>query len=355
MQIDKNDVRDCLLNLIAGLSQWGEDFSEPPALLRQGHMQFVRLLMLEGKKAPIDLHSLIQLLQKPAEEWGIVVAGIYPEESPLLIPDLGLSPDAREFKIMYDSPEEAQTQEIVEILRYCRGTMPMLEEKYRKLREFLITNPVVSAYRLMEFGLELKDTELMKKLSRCYEEISDDVERYRKCPRCGWTLEFRNDHWQCGVEDLCGKLASRGELKKWEIHEPMHRLRYGIYRYTMLPGLAELTAKDWLTKKGYKVELFPQVDRFDLAVELDTHIVYLDVKDFKHPLHLANFFNKMQPHQLEKYRDPHVYIVIPQYRTKIYPGYSKLVKQALMAHASHLKVINERDVQKHLAGEATER
>ncbi|MBG9566738.1 hypothetical protein, partial [Brevibacillus agri] len=61
MQIDKNDVRDCLLNLIAGLSQWGEDFSEPPALLRQGHMQFVRLLMLEGKKAPIDLHSLIQL------------------------------------------------------------------------------------------------------------------------------------------------------------------------------------------------------------------------------------------------------------------------------------------------------
>ncbi len=53
-------VRDCLLNLIAGLKQWGKELGEPPALLRQGHMQFVRLLMLEGKEAPIDLHSLIQ-------------------------------------------------------------------------------------------------------------------------------------------------------------------------------------------------------------------------------------------------------------------------------------------------------
>lgn len=348
-------VRDCLLNVISGLEQWGNELREPPALLRQGHMQFVRLLMLEGKEAPIDLPSLIQLLQKPAEVWGISVAGIYPQEAPLLIPDLGLSPDAREFKFMYDSPEEAQTQEIVEILRYCRGTMPMLEEKYRKLRAFLIINPVISAYRLMEFGLKLKDTELMKWLSRCYEEITDDLERYRICPRCGWTLEFRNNHWQCGTEDLCGKIASRGELKRWETPEPMHRLRYGIYRYTMLPGLAELAAKDWLTKKGYKVTLFPQVDRFDLAVELDTHILYLDMKDFKHPLHLANFFNKMQPHQLEKYRDPLVYIVIPKYRTKIYPGYSRLVTQALMAHASHLKVVNEQDVQKHLAGGAAKR
>lgn len=178
-------VRDCLLNLISGLEQWGNELGEPPALLSQGQMQFVRLLMLEEKEAPIDLPSLIQLLQKPAEEWGIPIAGIYPMEAPLLITDLGLSPDAREFRIMYDSPEEAQTLEIVEILRYCRGTMPKLEEKYRKLREFLITNPVVSAFRLMEFGLELKDTELMKWLSRCYEEISDDVERYRKCPRCG--------------------------------------------------------------------------------------------------------------------------------------------------------------------------
>lgn len=348
-------VRDCLLNVIAGLEQWGKELSEPPALLRKGHMQFVRLLLLKGKEAPIDLHSLIQLLQKPAEEWGILVAGIYPQESPLLITNLGLSPDAREFIFMHDSPEEAQAQEIVEILRYCRGTMPMLEEKYRKLREFLITNPVVSAYRLMEFGLELKDRELMTRLSRCYEEITDDVERYRICPRCGWTLEFRNDHWQCGTEDLCGKLASRGTLKKWETQEPMHRLRYGIYRYTMLPGLAELAAKEWLTKKGYKVSLFPQVDRFDLAVELDTHIVYLDMKDFKHPLHLANFFNNMQPHHLEKYRDPSVYIVVPQYRTKLYPGYSRLVTQALMPHAGHLQVINQQELLKYLQREATER
>ncbi|SDJ83697.1 hypothetical protein [Paenibacillus naphthalenovorans] len=352
MQIDKNDVRDCLLNLIAGLEQWGEDFSEMPTLLRKGHMQFVRLLMLQGIDAPIDLPPLIQYLQKPAVEWGIPVDDIFPLEAPLLIPYLGLSPAAREFIFLYDSPEEAQAQEMLEILHYCRGTVPMLEEKYRKVREFIIMNPVVSAYRLMEFGLELQDTELMKRLSRCYEDITDDLDRFRCCPRCGWTLEYRNDHWQCGTEDLCGKLESRGELKRWETIEPLQRLRYGIFRYTMLPGLAELAAKDWLAKEGYKVTLFPQVDRFDLAIQLDSHSVYLDMKDFKHPLHLANFFNKMQPHQLEKYREPHVYIVIPQYRNKLYPGYARLVTQALASHASHLQVINEKDILRVLEREA---
>lgn len=71
-------------------------------------------------------------------------------------------------------------------------------------------------------------------------------------------------------------------------------MRYGIYRYTMLPGLAELAAKDWLTKKGYKVTLFPQVDRFDLAVELDTHTVFLDMKDFKHRERLAWMVHRLR-------------------------------------------------------------
>jgi len=86
---------------------------------------------------------------------------------------------------------------------------------------------------------------------------------------------------------------------------------------------------------------------------LDTHVVYLDMKDFKHPLYLANFFNKMEPHQLEKYRDPNVYIVVPQYRTKLYPGYSRLVTQALMPHANHLQVINEQELLKYIKREAS--
>lgn len=350
MQVD--DVRDCLLNLIAGFEQWGENPSKLPDLLNKGHMQFVRLLMLEGKYAPIDLPSLIQFLQKPATEWGIPVAETFPPEAPLLIPYLGLSPAAREFILLYESPEEAQAQEILGILQHCRNTVPTLDEKYRKLREFIITNPVVTAYRLMEFGLELQETELMKRLSRCYEDITDDLDRYRCCPRCGWTLEYRNDQWRCGTEDLCGSLMSRGEPKKWESVEPIHRLRFGIYRYTMLPGLAELAAKDLISEKGYNVTLFPQVDRYDLAIQLDTHNVYLDMKDFKHPLHLANFFNKMQPHQLEKYREPHVYIVVPQYRNRLYPGYARLVIQALMPHASHLRIINEQEILTVLKREA---
>jgi hypothetical protein len=77
---------------------------------------------------------------------------------------------------------------------------------------------------------------------------------------------------------------------------------------------------------------------------LTNHTVYLDMKDFSHPLSLAAFFNNKQINQLEKYREDHVYIVIPQYRNKVYPGFARLVKLALMPHARRLRIMNEKDV-----------
>ena len=350
----REELRDCLLNLIEGLKRWEENPNEVPAILRKGHKKLVKLLLHEGKKAPVDLPALIALLQLPVSKWGLPFEGVYPLEAPVLVPNLGVSHHALEFLAIHESAEEAQAKEVWAIVQYCRGAEPPLEEKYRRVRTFLIRNPVVSAMKLMSFRTELQDVELSKLLGVCYEEITEDLDRYRICPRCGWTLEYRRDGWRCGADDLCGSLVSRKELEKWEPTGNLLRLKPGVYRYTMLPGLAELEGEEALTTKGYKVTLFPQVDRYDLAIHLGSHTVYLDMKDFSHPLTLANYFNRMQVYELEKYREDHIYVVIPQYRNKVYPGFARLVSNALLPHARYLRVINEKEIQAILEGGTNE-
>ncbi|MCA0757014.1 hypothetical protein KP806_18290 [Paenibacillus sp. N4] len=338
------DLRECLYHLIVGLEQLDQTKHEISDSLHKGHLLLAKALLLEGQPVPVDIPSLIALLQKPVCEWGVSEIEDYPMDTSLLTQYLGVSSSAKDFLMMYVSPEEAQAQEVLAILQYCRNADSPLEEKYRMIRTYIITNPVVTAIQLISFGQLLQDPNLIDMLNKCYEEITSDSDRYRCCPRCGWTLEYKNNQWRCGTEDLCGTLHNRDQLNKWSTMNKLFRLRPGVYRYTMLPGRAEVGARDYLVSKGYDVALFPNVDQYDLEIKLSTRTVYLDMKDFKNPLILASYFNRMEVHQLAKYLKEHVYVVIPKYRSKLYPGYAHMVVNSLKPYARNIRIVNEREI-----------
>jgi hypothetical protein len=59
------------------------------------------------------------------------------------------------------------------------------------------------------------------------------------------------------------------------------RLRRGAWRYTLLPGLAELDlARRLEAVPGASVELWPQRDRYDLLIRLAGSEWRVDVKDW---------------------------------------------------------------------------
>ncbi|MFD2171023.1 hypothetical protein [Tumebacillus lipolyticus] len=347
-----SDAKETLYYLIAGLEEWETIKNQIPATLQKGHLLLSRALMEAEISPPPDYVALLDLLQKPVTQWGLPEFERHLMDQPLVVPYIGLSAAAREFKLIYDSPEEAHAKEVLSILQYCRSNVPQLDEQYRQIRMFLITKPVVTYNELNLFVTTLGDISLYNSVRNCYEEITQVASRYRKCPRCGWTLEQRNHQWLCGIDDICGQIQSREQqLLSWSTTERLFRLRTGVYRYTMLPGLAELRAHDELVKRGYEVKMFPDVDRFDLEVKLGQRYIYLDMKDFSNPFSLAKFFNDQTAYQLQKFSGKGIYIVIPEYRTKRYPGFVSTLRKILSPHANHIRILDEKHILKMLKEE----
>jgi hypothetical protein len=69
------------------------------------------------------------------------------------------------------------------------------------------------------------------------------------------------------------------------------RLRRGVWRYTLQPGLVELDLHKRLRRiPGVSVELWPELDRYDLRLRAGGSTWLVDVKDWTHASALAEYF-----------------------------------------------------------------
>jgi ribosomal protein S27AE len=344
-----------LYQLIVGLQQWRMAPTIIPYELRKGHLMLAKMRLFANEEVPSDISSLIRFLQQPVLDWKIDLTNVaFPEDAPLLIQHIGLSPEAMDFLQDYQSPYEAHQREVYEILQYCRHAEPPLVAIYSQIRLFLASpaHAVITGVHLHSFARSVHDPELSKRILECYEPIPDRISDFRKCNRCGWTLHFHNHQWRCGVEDICGQIEARGEpLELEHTREMFYRLKEGVHRYTLLPGLSELQLANRLTKKGYQVEMYPDVDRFDLAVHESDQVKYFDVKDYRNPSSLAAYFNQLDPAALEKYKKEHVYIVVPSYRKRNYRQYIRQVLNSLEPGIRKgIQIIDERAVLRIVGG-----
>ncbi|GAA0404195.1 hypothetical protein [Paenibacillus motobuensis] len=347
-----NKIQDMLYYLIIGLQKWSDQYSQIPEELHKGMLMFIEEAARSGGKIPTDLHSLLQILHEPSREWGIEgLVEYYPEEASLVEEFIGITPDAEDFINTYISPDEAQQRNMYTILKFCRDESRNLQTEYTQIRTFLSQpmNAVLSAFQLAQFAESFRDRELSILIRHCYEEITSDLANYRKCPHCGWTLEYKQGQWRCNKEDICHALADFERLTQYDYRdERVYRLLPGIQRYVLLPGLSELKLADSLQRKGYEVALYPNIDEYDLAVSQDNHRILLDVKDFKSPWMLANYFNQKQLSYLEKYEEQ-VFVVVPKYREVVYPSYGKRTSGFLKESTrKFIRIIMEHEVEDKL-------
>ncbi|NEN84698.1 hypothetical protein [Paenibacillus elgii] len=347
-----NKIQDMLYYLITGLQKWPNNYTEIPNELHRGMLMFIQEAARSGSEIPADLHRLIQTLHKPSNEWGIQgVIEYYPGEASLIEEFVGITPDAEDFINTYISPDEAQQRNMFAILQFCRDESRKLQEEYTKIRTFLSQpqNAVLSSFQLAQFAESFRDRELSILVRQCYEEVTSLLVNYRKCPHCGWTLEYKHDRWRCNKENICHSLADFEVVDQFDFkNERIYRLLPGIQRYVLLPGISETKLADFLKRKGYGVELYPNIDEYDLAVSLHNNKIFLDIKDFKDPRTLANFFNQKSQAYIEKYGQ-RVYVVIPKYRNDLFPFYSKRASALLNEEAKKfINIIMENEVEKTL-------
>lgn len=339
--MNETQLYNMLYQLIVGLKKWEENLHVLPNELSLGQQMFIQFCAKYGSFPPTDLPSLIGKLQEPVGSWNISgIDKLFPENESLLDVDIGITIAAEDLLNLHSFPDEFEQSVMKQILLYCREHH--LEKEYRIIRTFLskpehavITYP--SLHRL--FG-NIMNKELVKLIRKCYEAVN--VYNTRKCPHCGWTLVLKNGAWRCNKENICHLLGEFKELEVFNEDYDYMRMMSGIQRYILLPGIMEREIANKLTKKGYNITMYPEIDRYDILIEHDNQQVFLDVKDYQNPFQLARSIYEAS---LDSEWNKDTWYVVPKYRIIEFPVYVKQVVNSLKEFTNKkITVISEQEL-----------
>lgn len=327
-----------LYYLISGVKEWERDFHVIPKKVQKGQQLLAFACALNDKEPPTDLSILVRMLMQPIEKWEIVgLTAYFPSNASIINRQYEISDEAEDFLSYYQHPEEKESSIVENILNICREQQ--LDEDYVKIRTFL-SNPnhaVMDAKKLQRFKRRIPNDELANLFIACYEEVAY-ISNYKKCPNCGWTLKQREGAWHCNKDQTCRQLANFTNLKRFEENEgKMYRMKPGVQKYTLLPGMAEEEIAKRLREKGYTISIYPNIDEEDIAIVFDDYSVYIDVKDYRNPYTLAQYLIQKKPSKNSWY-------VIPSYHEEIFPAYKQIVQQCLKEANLPYRIVMEQSL-----------
>lgn len=262
--------------------------------------------------------NLIEALTRPASEW-LPGAGdfILVEESQPTAVCIDFVDDAGGFAL-----EEVE-QGIIKTVMSNIGGRPNAAAVYTSFRRFLVEHAwaPVSDAALMSRTVGVDLARLFGEVPADARVVVSDAEFFFPCPRCSWPMALQGESLSCARSATCIKAGARyrhldGKLVALSRSEPPApvacsgnaALRPGLWRYTVLPGLEELSLqKRLLAIPEVEVELWPFIDAYDLDVRLRDHQWRVDVKDHVSPMRLAR-------HLAERPAREPTWIVVPDER-----------------------------------------
>jgi hypothetical protein len=185
------------------------------------------------------------------------------------------------------------------------------QQQYASARRFLIEHPAGDEHELMQ---RMNQGRVQRVAG--YEPIPlDRVWRNRNgawwwpCPVCRWPMRVNGDGVECGyshhesrfrTDPATATLASRPRLVKVSsarLSTPIARpvegakcLELAVWRFVTVPGVPEMALERKLLRiDGVSVEMWPDMDRVDLAVRtIRGRRWEVDVKDHTDPITIAD-------------------------------------------------------------------
>lgn len=175
------------------------------------------------------------------------------------------------------------------------------------------------------------------------------------CPVCGRPItDYDKSEGQCSA--VCNYYINSKNLtmEVKTFNEKMIKLHHGIYKYILLPGIAEKLIYENLKDKfkEYEVILYPNIDEFDISISSGLKKINLDVKDVSAPQDLVKILEEKS--DVKKFifnENEKSYLVIPNHRVRIFKknenrNYINEL-QAIMDNKNiNLKVIQEKNLVK---------
>ena len=157
------------------------------------------------------------------------------------------------------------------------------QTQYVALRKYIIMHPVISIDELRTQRLKICESPGAREaLTFAYEQVTEDS---YYCPHCGWTLAKAKYGYR-GCSQECKNVAHLlTDEMKIDRTRDFYRLKKGIMRYFSLPGKLEIDIAEECRKNGIEYELWPQMDKYDIALcYSDGERWVVDAKAFHSPL-----------------------------------------------------------------------
>ena len=266
-----------------------------------------------------------------------------------------INKDISDMLDMENSDEKVQ-KNIYEILKICRNGLENDAEywsnTYRDIREFICDNYSISKRNLdVILNSDRFPEEINKYIKKIYIQGNEFRNEKYICPICGKLAEFSNtNEGQC--TQVCNYYMSIKNLSfsKKIYNEKTMKLHDSIYKYILQPNISEKNIYTCLKRelKGVEIQLYPNVDEYDISISDGDRYVNLDVKDKVSPDDLVRRLKESNSeNKLISTVDNLCYLVIPNHRVKIYKlkesrNYMRDLKIALGNECMNIEVIQER-------------
>lgn len=308
-----------LLRLLAqGASLCGSDRAQAFTILQRASALLWRLDPNGSPRSPIELENR---LRTPLERWlpdsvRLDYSGplLYSTIATQTCNEMLLELDVRELW------EEVQTS-VNRVKQACRLRSDG-ETHYRNFRLFLIEHGVISPHQAQDVFIPLNLS-----LSEFYEPIPRHLHHnglVYLCPECRWPMNAQRHEVGCDsawCQDKKSLFVREGSSLVNRINsgvlngQPVEgrlMLKPALWKFTLQPGLIEVSLAQALTAKGFAVQLWPDVDRTDLRIRLGLIDQDIDAKVWVSPYELAKHIESVPSSRPR-------WIVIPDYQRASIP------------------------------------
>jgi hypothetical protein len=332
-EILNNNLRQTLYEVVEGLLHWEQNLTNVNVReINKVMYSFCSLLISRGaEEFPLNLPEFISTLQhNTLENLGFNEG----EATKTLLAEKIIVNERinKKFKNWYEdlvSLAEEEQKAMLEFLQLCRGHRGKDDEEeycnfYRNGRSLVNKSNMIMSNIEFQSILQRKfPADIRKAISRWRKNINISARDITICPVCGKQIEFT-----FGNENSCSDICNYFIRKQGLAFETLaiddsnqySEFTQGIYRYILLPNIGEkLIYEKLLDIKEIEVELYPNMDEYDIKVKFEELDILIDVKDVESPLGLVELLRKNNTvNKLLQSKTARRYLIIPEHRRVIH-------------------------------------
>lgn len=236
--------------------------------------------------------------RKPLEDWGLPMSDNQWEKEYLVEKDGQISSFCLEIKSNPNATGNFQKEIIKKLMAKCQKN----KQLYTDCRKFLIEFPTVTKNQLTEKSLGIFSP-IKEILENCYESapLSYQLEGiFYKCSYCQGLMYLNKENNLLCENKRCQHNAYKADpITKLQETEELLWLKKDLRYFIHYPGLAELDLEKKLSKMDLRINLYPDLDKYDLQIIFpDQRIWAVDVKCWQLARELArNLINDCQENE----------------------------------------------------------